>query len=58
MRPKAMKEKKDIVQNWLPRYAGTVLFLYQLKAANAGRLMPKVMISAIGDSLCHWLQLE
>ena len=23
MRPKAMKEKKDIVENWLPRYTGT-----------------------------------
>jgi len=25
MRPKAMKEKKDIVENWLPRYTGTPL---------------------------------
>jgi hypothetical protein len=23
MRPKAMKEKKDMVENWLPRYTGT-----------------------------------
>src|SRR6516165_3890713 len=25
MRPKVMKEKKDIVENWLPRYTGTPL---------------------------------
>src|SRR6266850_963404 len=25
MRPKGMKEKKDIVENWLPRYTGTPL---------------------------------
>src|ERR1700688_5296859 len=25
MRSKAMKEKKDIVENWLPRYTGTPL---------------------------------